>query len=930
MSRIDPRHILGTRIPGVFLNNIFLDKQGDKFLLSIKFHTELHTKFNKSLLHYFSGAFDKDYKIALFYSQNSTAIARLRNGHLTISNAKRLFSIAQKSEDISLLNIIDLKKAIDIPQEKTKNTFRELYSSRTYKGATIFNLPFVLNASVPISDNLSIFVIPYLSRATAVPNSGVGNSVYEDPGYVGSSICENIIINGETNRKRTFFISPSTGQEIPNEALRGGAKNYRKVVRGIELQDFTVISDMESKLITSEEEYKSNISTNKNYFSKLELTRDKGEQVRGFFGVDLLSIARDNFPYSKILYNSSLDVVKRFMNMAKISVYGAVERDVNSKRPTGSPSFASKTPVSVIGLPERVQRPFVMHYSFKKPNNNKSLYGEYEYSVSLRVDISNIYKRVAGDRQEIHRLNNPLYLQQNPSYITEQIIKYFKIYSLKDCTAKEEATYRVKLRNLLKTSTGREKILELTSNLENMVDQIFLTMRTGTTKKDPTSAGGFPSNHNAGGVNHSVTIRHNFKETYDMKANPRNYGADYVDNLFRPLAPVHRNPMRSIPVTYSVKQLEGRIKSEERRYLLDKKSFASDISNITNEEFNQNLDLNLQKISFLAPFSITTGFNVNDAPLVYDYLPRISPKEYDKYDYLLLKYLTSKAVQSQKLPPHPAYHHPNRPMKISNNGFILARLVQYFMQTKNIEVLTLYKEIIKQQKENQIKSYDPDDTSSSKIPDTSEGADDDLEQIIPKDMLVSMLSSEIFNDGVPFNPLESYHLPTLLKESNYQQFASLPNQIKALIKYYDYVAKETIQTYQPTQKDSIEPDLQKIIIDKLSQEDAASASGYVYVSFLNLKELQVFQGYELTAEGEVLMNKPIYSKLQSYAQLSGTGLTLCRLMDYKNLKFNIPETGYFPIYNEYFFIKSSSTPPSQNPNLPGAPATNTQTGGTGY
>ena len=62
------------------------------------------------------------------------------------------------------------------------------------------------------------------------------------------------------------------------------------------------------------------------------------------------------------------------------------------------------------------------------------------------------------------------------------------------------------------------------------------------------------------------------------------------------------------------------------------------------------------------------------------------------------------------------------------------------------------------------------------------------------------------------------------------------------------------------------------------------------------------------------MNKPVYSKLQSYDQLSRGRLTLCKLVDYKNLKFNIPETGYFPTYNEHFFISEETVYRSERAN----------------
>ena len=80
--------------------------------------------------------------------------------------------------------------------------------------------------------------------------------------------------------------------------------------------------------------------------------------------------------------------------------------------------------------------------------------------------------------------------------------------------------------------------------------------------------------------------------------------------------------------------------------------------------------------------------------------------------------------------------------------------------------------------------------------------------------------------------------------------------------------------------------------------------GYVYVNFFNLKEVQTFEGYETNGES-VFMQKPIYKKLESGNQVArGTRSSpvYCRLVDYKNLKFNIPETVDFPIYGESFYV----------------------------
>ena len=64
---------------------------------------------------------------------------------------------------------------------------------------------------------------------------------------------------------------------------------------------------------------------------------------------------------------------------------------------------------------------------------------------------------------------------------------------------------------------------------------------------------------------------------------------------------------------------------------------------------------------------------------------------------------------------------------------------------------------------------------------------DEEDQAYIQNILTSILSSEIMNQQKPFDPIGLYSMPMLIQETTYEQFSSLPNQIKALIKYYDYV-----------------------------------------------------------------------------------------------------------------------------------------------
>ena len=963
MIKADISSVLHTKIPGVFLNNVIFDKQNDTYSLSIKFNTKLVTTLTKNVGYYFGGdGFNNDYKIAIFYSNQRLSSLDLSSIHQ--QRFSSLFTKAQKEEDVFLLNILNLSNADDFPENKTKGSLLKTYEHRYLNGGTVvFDLPFTTQATVPMSSDLSLFVVPYLSNTSHVAASGVGNGVFEEPYYVGTAIGEDVLINGNVNPKRTYFANRNTGHEVANE-LVANYDTYRnkRVVPFRELQDISVISSMNSKLITSEDTYTSDTSTNKNYFSRLTLSRDRDERVRGLFGLDVLSLVRDNFPQSRILNNSSLQVVRKFMNSVKVQILYPTERIANTRRVTSN-IIARKIPVSVSEQPTleqnlRLQDPFIQHYSFICTNPNRSLRNEYEYNLRVRVDISNIYKKTMSElhnvRQLLYRMRGVLanYDLNNKrkdkvstifnQITTDRVFNYFLTYSSEPISSQEAQDHRRRLANLGHTKSGAQKILDFMYNIEDVLLAITNSLKPGSTKKDPLATGGFPSNHNAGSVNHSFIIEHTFKETFKASDNPLGFGADYIHHVLSPQR--QTNPILSV---YSAEQYQSRIFVEERKNLLSFPPFADDVSNMTNEIYDQALNLDLQRLSFLSPHSIKTGITVSAEPLTNDAITRLTTSDYNKYDYYLLNYLMSAAVQNQKLNPNLAYRVPVFANPHLNDPiFVTRHLLKYFSLTKNTGVLQLYRDI-KAQNEKKKNSFDTDDTSSSKSPDTNEPLTDNIEEINPKDILVSILSTEIMSDKTPFDPMGLYHLPQLAKDASYQQFSSLPNQIKALIKYYDYIAEQAIASYQPMQENLIPDKEKQVIINKLAQEDQVSTSGYIYTNFLNIKEVQVFQGYELTEKNEVLMNKPVYSKLQSYDQLSRGRLTLCKLVDYKNLKFNIPETGYFPTYNEHFFISgniSSPTAPATGPVTTGpatpspSPAPTTPspapsapaTGGSGY
>ena len=163
MIETDISSVLHTKIPGVFLNNVVFDKQSDTYSLSIKFNTKLVSTLTKNVGYYFGGdGFNNSYKIAIFYSNETLASLDLSSIHQ--QRFSSLFTKAQKEEDVFLLNILNLSNADDFPENKTKGSLMKTYEYRYLNGGTVvFDLPFTTQATVPMSNSLSLFDVPYLS-----------------------------------------------------------------------------------------------------------------------------------------------------------------------------------------------------------------------------------------------------------------------------------------------------------------------------------------------------------------------------------------------------------------------------------------------------------------------------------------------------------------------------------------------------------------------------------------------------------------------------------------------------------------------------------------------------------------------------------------------------------------------------------------------
>ena len=77
-----------------------------------------------------------------------------------------------------------------------------------------------------------------------------------------------------------------------------------------------------------------------------------------------------------------------------------------------------------------------------------------------------------------------------------------------------------------------------------------------------------------------------------------------------------------------------------------------------------------------------------------------------------------------------------------------------------------------------------------------------------------------------------------------------------------------------------------------------------YQKYMNLFQIEVFQGFETTTKGETVMLQPKFSKLQTYSQIGNQ--TLCRLVPYENsfLQLRQEELLQLPILNEYFIVET--------------------------
>tara|TARA_Y100000034_G_scaffold130731_1_gene189909 strand:+ start:410 stop:3748 length:3339 start_codon:yes stop_codon:yes gene_type:complete len=1057
---------LKTSIPGMYIEptmpgspggNINIFPYNDFLHIESRFHTVLQLTSLRTIDFYLNGDFANYYKIAVFSDTNNH---KLEGGYQ--ERYKSLFKLAEnENSGVILHKQMNMREFIR-PHPHHRSAWaapwrlrRKLgnlmsnYFNTIHENVKLIEIPFSVKFEVPVSTNLSMYIVPYTERKAHVPNTGVGNNMLTRPSIIGDVIEEKIIENDSLNLRRHKFVEASTGLTWPRPTAvhiykgqfwsgqkrgNGVGKIHlrRETVQNHILYDYRVRNQILEKMDLTEEKKKSikkksfpfkkdkhveetlNVGKyKKNYFSPMFLARDRNNDVRGMFGVDMLNILRSNFPFVEIFHDTSPSDLSSFVNRIRINQITVSERDLGHtstslsenkslnviaylNKPSGTepkgihgapysppPSqVLSARPTPIFSHPQTIARyNFIKHFVFKS-TTNKQTFGVYSYKVDIDLDIIPLLRFIQSNERTLISLRNKLqrdviirnralkagYVDKyykwrfNPHAafkISDSLMELIKIWAWKNFTNAEYASMRKKIYSLQQSTHGAYYVVNIIRNLIMKLTNIQSSLKRGSTKKDTFSSGAVPGNLEAGGHKGIIRISKEFSsynEIYDMRNNTDNYGVDYLDTEAFPTA-----YNRIGPIKY--KNINKRFDHELAKMMgansdplgapspVEERSARQlDVKNMTLTKFNKSLDLNSQRYSYLSPVYIKTGAH-EENQLMQDQDYQKGMVSFDLCNYYLLQYKIKEAIDKGK---------------IASSGFAMEKysmpqgytgdltreylkrcwlLWKYFNVAKSADVLVPGHHVADEFAEPSLQSW-PDENNSSIIPEllASEETDSSPGHFITKlkeskAFYLSALSAEIFNDNQAFNGLQKYYLPSLFESATYNQVSSLPNQIKFLLKNYDYVASKMKADYNNNSNDTISEVLRNNIINVFfpvvqqsptekppgsppAEEEANGAvplaaapikmssvpmktAGYVYINYLNLKEIQSFEGYEIDSDGDLLITKPIFKKLTS---LNRPGSIFCRLVDYKNLKFNIPETANFPVYNEHFFIQPSIEP----------------------
>jgi len=919
-------------VPGVYLDQIRLSNfnPSSNLLFDEISNREMSTSYNISMsYHTYFFNFKmlkavhkrKKFKIAVFCTTSVPSFEGDRR--------QLIDYLFQEEGDTKLIGIYEIPS-----NAKERYTIVSSGRKPLYK----INMPEV-SFSCPRTNNLTVLAVPFLGTQTSYSSYSKSNVF-----LVGDMIEERLIINGNVNNKRTKFYY-SNGQEWPRPKavyesagrFRGGTFHtrsnpvlQRRVVSNDKLIESLVTDELLHMLSRSAETQTNLITnrgtTNKNYFSTLFSSRDLSLKLNGLFGIDILGILKNNTIYSKIFDSSSLSRVRKFVGGAKIDIKILKRRSLAYASDEILGNFrAIRAPVHSPAGSERGNSPFVMHYRFEddKPNNM----GDY-YEVTLTLNTSNIVGHIYDDLKKINVIKNIItkskgrgWEARRSLFVAGDIMNVLEYYSTKVIPLEEKNDYISRLGSLLKSFSGRKIIIGFVEVMEKSIRDVFDVLSTGSTFVDTLSTGGKPANLDAHGINYITQITkkyniwHNAADiVHNAETSP--VGVDYLST---------KNSRTKSNTNYVISgdHLLNRLKAEEERFTFGPQSKISlpptdsIVSNVT----TMGLNLNAQRNSYLSPSVILTPTysgrvgkgTDHQIKMCSDTLANIDDERLMIYNYIFVLYkaLEARAANTSAYNTKltifkeiSAVLSNKKKTRTYNHTYdiLQSALEKYLVMTKNF---TITKDVLKQDAGVAKALYDADDPSDDSTPniDKKEYDEEILNPINFINLMLSILSVEVFQDE-GYDVINRFNMDNLALTRANNDFLNLPNQIKALIHYCGYATKMQNIGDMP----EIEKEFKKSVVSTLTKNEGISALGYLYMSFFNLKEIQIFQGYQATSTGDLIMSQPIFNKLTQLSQINsitGGQFAFCRLVDYENSHFNIPSTPKFPMYNEQFLVKPS-------------------------
>jgi len=944
----------GRYVPSATLENVVVEK--DK--IRINFNLFFSVSSAGGLIYYFGN--QRPFKVAIFQSTG------FHPGNHKFQEHKELFNMARENDGggVEISKIMPVIPSLPFLSEgkiENKNQMMRAIHYIRARGAVgregygifdasigslrrkVIQIPYsttidITNNLNQDNKNLSIFVVPYLGTNTVTATNS-GKDMLEMPVLTGPTINERIYRNNRIMHATEFYrqldsgswwrpgsIWPTNNIHVHQGVGMGGSTHRnsphprltRQVQKG-KILDFTIIDQMIAGLTdegttSSKKEEKKPLS---NYFSKLQPSRDKNETMISCFGMDKLGLLRNKLDNREILYNDSLASLSTMAGIFQPRLQAYVR-----KYPTGqiiSRAIIRQRPISMTSASPRTSGAFIQHYEIIDRFTKNMTAGSYYYSIQVEIDIHKTKRIFSRSRHKLEairqRLARAIAISENthasknhdlpdtqplrPRTADDLVAEYRK-YSERTITLPEYKNMSSAISTLYRTQNGRKKIILMIDSIINKIKS-FISQTNVSKPTDQPSGKYSPQNPNSS-KDQMIRFEHDFKsetELIEKRFYPHSYGVSYA-------------PLPNSGITISKGFLTQQLGSLYQNLFGGSisQNFATDVQNMTSDKYNNNLDLNKQRFSYLSPYSYMTksivrpGAVTTMEQIIKDNISTLDRDDFAKYNTHMLQYMYYKglgdgSINYTDIQPYVLHDAVGKSIPLNPYWastiqhlfkFILKR---YIATTDGFDV---FDELMTTAIENK-KNHDPDDVEGA-IPDEP-AAPLELTPTDPTYVMLAILSEKIFDDGSAYNGVMKFNFKKLLENASYEEIDSLPNQIKALIKNYDYVS----QIEKNPDADSFD-DYAKRVHEEFTKDGGLIHAGYVYINFFNLKELQTFEGYE-TDGVSVFMNKPIYKKLDSQARIAtaSPGRPIyCRLIDYKNLKFNIPETIDFPIYGENFYI----------------------------